>query len=487
MNVELQWKGSSVEAAVLEISTDRQFKKTVSHALTSDDRSKTVPLPVGNYFWKISQEEGDSPVRSFRVIEARTLQPLWPTAELEISHWGANASPVFSWNTDREKFRTVSHRLQIARDQDFKNLVREDSVNADLGNLKVTGLTDGRYFWRLSSNFGPERVQSASIPFSVIAKNKVPIILTALEERASLEVRPEIRFSWIDDATAPLEYRWEIEKKSEGASTKVAESVSRANHAVWKDARPGKYEWRVTATLDGKVVAESVWRHLTIEEGVPLALKTPENRADIRYWDQPEPFTFAWSEEKSADQTYQLEVAADAEFTNLLKSEVTRTAKVKSETLALSPGTYFWRVRLLEKDGQAAKISKAFTLNYGIHPPLRAARLSAPADGRAFNPLIKEEAPTLSWIPVEGATSYEVTITRQDLRSPASAQTPFKKVITKDPEFDVTDLAQEGTYHWSVRPIDRINRLGAESAPRQFEFTYGARLNAPKTFAPEVQ
>lgn len=482
----------------LEVSSGESFRKSTTQvlpirapAIETAPWGVTAPLKPGRYLWRITQKgEALAPPRSLRVIVAKPLHSVSPANGETIARWGTTGFLPFRWNPEEEISKSVEHRLEIAKDADFKSLLREERVDSESGGIRLTGISDGNHYWRIRSIFADGEVSSRVHRFTLAQKKSLAIALRSPDNRASLEFRPETRFSWDGDTQSDLSYEWELAQFENGTARILSKVTSTTPSVLWKTLGRGDYRWKVTATFENQTIGSSAWSEFSVFEGKPIALKAPADRASILYWENPPAFDLEWNEEQKSlnHRVYVVEVASDPLFSTILKSEKIVSFKASSRTLGIAPGDYYWRVRSVEKDDSNIKTSPVYSFHFGQYPTLAPPALEGPALGKSFNPLVREETPLLSWRPVKGAEAYEVTVTRKETRALATdSEVLFLKEVTSDTNFEMKGLKTEGTYVWTVRSIDQIKRPGEAAPQKTFQFTYGARLRAPKLVAPEVQ
>jgi hypothetical protein len=159
---------------------------------------------------------------------------------------------------------------------------------------------------------------------------------------------------------------------------------------------------------------------------------------------------------------YQFELATDRKFHSpALGGAGNFTTLSTSATLShtLPDGRYWWRVRGIHKNGAVSKwVIHSFKKVWNTAP-----KLLAPANGASISfptkPLL------LSWTPVLGAVRYDVAIARDPKMT--SLVSGVQTVTTAASFIPPTTLAQ-GTYYWTVTPVDADKHEGATSVVRSF-------------------
>ena len=190
---------------------------------------------------------------------------------------------------------------------------------------------------------------------------------------------------------------------------------------------------------------------------------------------------FHWSSVRRVDN-YQFELATDRKFHSpVLSFSTLSTSATLSQTLP--NGTYWWRVRGVRKNGSTSRwIAHSFRKIWSAAPTLL-----SPANGALIN--FPTQPLLLSWTPILGAVRYNVEIARDPkmISLVSGAQT----ITTAASYIPPTTLA-DGTYYWTVTPIDAGGHTGATSAVRSFTWSWPTATQpslhdldgAPESFEP---
>ena len=145
----------------------------------------------------------------------------------------------------------------------------------------------------------------------------------------------------------------------------------------------------------------------------------------------------------------------------------------------------YWRVRALDLDAHPLGVfsdANQILIDHSIHPLLK------PIPTVQFN--INESPtplyPVYSWIPITGASKYEVEITSQPPENPNDIQLSKYRIGSKEAVgFDFYDdeaRSIPGTYYWRVRGLDaQNNAIGVYSDAQPFivnpsKYNYAATL-----------
>jgi hypothetical protein len=208
------------------------------------------------------------------------------------------------------------------------------------------------------------------------------------------------------------------------------------------------------------------------------ALKTPTFRSYITG-------IFRWSAVRRVDH-YEFELATDPKFNSLVPGHTGHfSTDSTSATLSttLQDGRYWWRVRAVRKNGSVSRWrTHSFRKVWNTAPTLL-----SPANGASIS--FPSEPLLLSWKPVLGAVRYEVAIARDPKMT--SLVSGAQAVTTAASYIPPSTLA-DGTYYWTVTPVDAEKHEGMRSAVRSFNWGWPTAtqssladlVSAPEFFDP---
>jgi hypothetical protein len=176
---------------------------------------------------------------------------------------------------------------------------------------------------------------------------------------------------------------------------------------------------------------------------------------------------FSWAAVAGADR-YEFQLAADSGMNSpvLGRGEDQFATRNTRATLkkTIPNGTYFWRVRALEKTGTPSAwtapraIVKAWTAAPALQSPAQGAIMVHPT-----HPLV------LRWSSVPRAAKYIVSIGTD----PSLGTIVNPKVETSGTVYAPrSTLLPPGTYYWNVTPIDAQGHRGAPSPVQSFMWTW---------------
>lgn len=328
-------------------------------SIFSNDRT----VVVGNFTNTINADsfemESSGSTDIFAVMQSNSYPTLAIPIQIspEKDEIGIATTSTFTW---QQISSADEYHLQIATDQNFNNIVREEISSADTLYV-VSGLTDNKlYFWRIKA--------INSIEQSFWSDTRRFVTEQGIPENISLTA-PVDSSIW---TSAPV-LTWE---KSEGAlyyTLQLSDSEDMSNSLRQFDIIADKqlpifnleygktYYWRVIAKNG---VNSSEWTdtwQFTLQKQYPAA---PDLLFPLNDIVSEQEIVFAW-EEVNNSNGYHLQVSTSAEFSSIIFNDSTLIGTEK--TLLLGKAIYYWRVRAKSEN------------NYGYWQLPRRFSVSAPA------------------------------------------------------------------------------------------------------------
>jgi hypothetical protein len=178
------------------------------------------------------------------------------------------------------------------------------------------------------------------------------------------------------------------------------------------------------------------------------------------FYDQP---TFQWSPVDGA-RRYHFQVASDASFSNLLDDLTTDATSYSSNTTYPADTVLYWRVRADDENLTGLTWSATGMFQKGLVAPTPSSQ----------NPASGEMLPVWSWSPVQGASSYDVSID-----SPDGSHHYYSGFRT--PAVSFIKMTGTGVFQWRVRaefPTTSGSETPGPYSPTQtFTRTIGQPVN----------
>lgn len=232
------------------------------------------------------------------------------------------------------------------------------------------------------------------------------------------------------------------------------------------DLAPGTYYWRVTAedvTTNQKAVSET--RKVTILRGEPLRLHSPGAGEGVAFHTQPPAVPFAWSADPLAEE-YEVEVARDRDFRDIVKTTRTRAAFLTID--GLEEGVYRWRIRTKPNQPDTpARMSP--TGEFRVYrTDLTAPETISPFDSENYASLQARDGILFNWRGSTEMARFHLQI---------SQNAGFSELIVdKNYERNFVPLKGEwkdGQYYWRVKGTTAAGKESPYSAVRRFSVGAG--------------
>ncbi len=188
---------------------------------------------------------------------------------------------------------------------------------------------------------------------------------------------------------------------------------------------------------------------------------------------------FTWNPTKGADH-YEFQLAADKGFNSTVgvpgsKQSTKNTAVTLPSSLI--NGTYWWRIRSVTATSATSAWTKGRTVVLKWAP---VTNLTGPVDGTAFTTPAANpgDALVLSWAAMPGAAQYAVTVATDPLLTTV-VTSGGNPAIVDGTSFTLDGSIPDGTYYWSVTPLDAEGHKGLASATRSVVVHWNASAGSP--------
>lgn len=225
-------------------------------------------------------------------------------------------------------------RFQIAKDQDFRNII-SDNVETDTLKLIDNLELKTRYYWRVREEFqnidGPW-----SFPSTFITTKGAPLL--SIPENNTIDIPLQTMFSWSDVSLNANTYQLEIATDSSFANLVYDDStITNDSLTISQLSDSVLYYWRVRAKINDTYGAWSDTWHFQTMARTPHLIFPINNTFNI-----PANTTFKWSE---AIQTtnYILQISTDSLFgSNIVVNY--ETINTSLEVPLKFRTKYYWRI-----------------------------------------------------------------------------------------------------------------------------------------------
>lgn len=481
-SIDFRW--APVEGAVtLEVSPRRNFSQIAART-TINGTASSAALAEGVYYWRISAKNPQSgaveysEIRRLAVAQNGGLRLFAPASNASFDY--VNDAPLINFSWSRNEFARA-YVLEISTRENFSSI-------AETRELRTTGasvaLPAGQYYWRVRSQSdiaGAESTSGASA-FRVAQRQRIaaprPLAPAADRKIAAQAMERGMVFSW---EMSPEIRRVSLELAADRNFSQVLlrTNASGGFSRVQRKLEAGDYYWRVRGVdASGTETDYSAVATFSVIQGGRIRLVSPEDGSDVNIIASGSgSTTFQW-QRPDATGKFLLEVAADRNFRRILLSR--ETVGYNVETPNLTPGQYFWRVRLLDA-GETLMESDVRAVNF--RDSLGTPTLISPAGGDVD---LSDGSPlVLRWRPTPGAGAYEVTLVQLGRRP---ERIFVQRVATEEFVYRDAGNLSSGRYSWSVRACKAgAARDCADEASQTFELIAAEELAAPEFISPSTQ
>jgi hypothetical protein len=492
-SVELKWRLDQKESekkTKVQISSSRSFPRDqlLQTEVSSDQFEWSVKLAPGTYFWRLTRDEQPlSEVRSFQVYPAVVMRPISPSPSQPIQFWGETGGGRFLWKNpfqdSLDHARNTALIVQVSEDQSFALPVVETKVQGNADQVRIEGLTPGRYFWRVLAQYGDQESASPHEDFDVTQLNAPALSLSYPPSEASFAQVEPVRMSWSSEPSLSR-YGITIEKVDEQTqnSTPVLSLDSLLSPQFrWTSVSRGVFRWKVDGYADSRKVGESDWRYFSLGSLLRIIAEQPGVESQVYFTPRSAGLQFRWSDPRGSDGglRFRIQIAEDSEFTRIIKTHETLEARWTPLDWRPNAGTYYWRVLAFDQTQAVAGRSAGARFSYReLPPPLTPVAIS-PTQSQAINLSTKAGVVRFEWKPVLGAKSYRVTLKQGS------------QVIHESPEISAAHWEfvrpPLGALSWSVVAIDEYGRSSAYAPYQSIQIKAGKVLSAPRAISSEVQ
>lgn len=291
-------------------------------AVSGEQQTKLLPASFGTRV-----EAGKPPLPPRKLLPPPTIDEL--PAKIEQLNW-----PITWQALDNAK----GYRAEISQRADFISPLWQQQVTT--ARVPLPDLPDGRYYFRVRGidDIGLEGINQVQ-QFNLDARPQPPIPLSPNSGQLFRGEQPDLKWSDSSDAVA---YRLQISNTPAFDHLLIdRENITSTVFDTAEFKAPGQYYWRLysigTGQEQGPVSDSRSWEIKLIPDKPETSLAISESG-----------ITTSWRP-GIAGQSYQVQLAADADFTTLLQE-----ASLQEPQFILQPVSgqvRYFRVRYVEPDG----------------------------------------------------------------------------------------------------------------------------------------
>ena len=254
-----------------------------------------------------------------------------------------------------------NYRLQV---QDHRGMQLIDSLVPE--NSHLMSIDPGNYFWKIrAENFAYNSNYSEEINFTMLASDNL-IYSRVVFDTPTVNFstnQSSIIFNW-ESVEYADSYRFQVRRIGNGQETILDESGLTENSYTFNTEliqTDGDYLWRVKASNQNSETNFTERKFILDRQapGVPQ-LSEPSNQFQTPYG----AIEFKWQDisntSEITDIYYDFEISDDVDFSNIIFAE--QFEEVSVTYTFEDSGTYYWRVRALDKAGNFGDFSNSRSL-----------------------------------------------------------------------------------------------------------------------------
>lgn len=436
----------------VEFAANPAFKNALRFVTQKNSKPVAVDRP-GTFYWRVrSIGLNNLPISKFSdtytISFMRTYKPpkssgmlmtLTPAHKESVIAVGKGSNDIrFTWSNP---FGKSNYRIEIATDDEFKNITHSHLTNSNEFSLKTKPKT-GFYYWRVRAENSLYTSSWTTASQVFLATEKIPFDYKFSEELFYARLRARKRQEILAEKTR----RDLLLQRSPAANvdTRLASPtpINPISHFIIKSKFDQTVSWKTLATQ-------------------------PYNKFYEQIQSSP---TFRWNKVQNAER-YVLEIAKDKEFEKTVTKYPTIGQEFTWENVV--PGRYYWRVQAFNDKYSRSYYGPVTELLVETETPKTISpdtifELTDLAPSQRLQP-----APfKLEWTPVVFARAYQVELSdKMDFSS--------SSVYNIDKTYHNFKVTKSGTYFWRVRPVNRLGiGVGPYSRARAIEIAVAQRSPA---------
>ncbi len=375
--VVFSWEPMGDESGVFfELAKDRSFA-AVMKRMRIKGESVSERVPAGEYYWRIASEDSVtgktdySDSRKISIVSDRPVLLLAPDDATKFTF--VSAPPLIRLRWSKNELAS-GYVLEIARDANFKDIVISGPTM--LTEQSLDTLREGTYFWRVSSKIamaGDYSGKSAARKFIIEKKRQVaatePIGPPDGALMSPIQVRNNgLLLSWkLVEGVASYEII--LSKSKDFSKSEVQQVVSGNYIRIVKDFQAGEYFWKVKPIVgsDAESPGYSPVRKFTVLESSGINLISPVNNFSVKPQKDAAniELSFSWSK-VPINGNFVFELSKEPSFKQIERSDLISATSIKT---AVAPGTYYWRVSLVDDD--RSELFKSDVRSFRVMEPER--------------------------------------------------------------------------------------------------------------------
>lgn len=430
---------SSETNSTLEFSRSRDFKNIYSKRNIRSEKFDESFSP-GVTYWRAVAGGKVASLGKISILQVKPSRLVSPRSKAIIFTQKNSTLVSFSWIREERNSQSV---LEISQDPDFKTLTEEKS---SLGSSISLELGPGEYYWRVKSVIDKDEAPIYSIAqnFSITRDEpKNPPILLHPKSgdlfSESIASKAGVNFFW-SQLKGYKDYELEIAQSSAMKDPIQVTSQGKTTVLYKTDYKQGEYYWRVRgvtpsgskgeySTISKFSVTALTKNIFNLQSDTIVRTTNMKNDAVVLRW-----------KKLPINGTYEVLLAKDKDFTQVAKRIVTNLNQAKIDEL--TKGKYFWKVSLLDEQGNPSLVSDHRELEIGDGE-----KIFRPRKGEVVNMTSKDNL-LFEWQSISNIQSYNIII--YNINNNQKKQILQKSSSTNSFLLDEIELLDKGRFSWEV-------------------------------------
>jgi hypothetical protein len=346
-----------VDVFELQVDNDNTFSSPeVSVVVTENSYTPSSPLSDNKYWWRVRCRRAGafSPWSEVRVLRIDTVPPVAPLLLSPADGLAVNDStPLLRWAQPPENSLPLTYNLRISTSPYFEPTTIVIDVWVGDNACEVSGLQENvTYYWKVCArdNAGNVGLFQTAWRFKIDTVSPAAPLIISPENGGWAAPAAALKWQAVAENSPPVLYRVEISDFPDFLNfVRVAEIYDN----YWSVSPPlpvSSYYWRVRArdnALNWGPWSSVYW--FKVDNDSPLAtLLSPENEAHVQAGSS---VTFRFTGDDGTGSgvgSYTVQISQDSSFTQVY---IEVTVSENSFTTTLPPGTFYWRVRAIDRVG----------------------------------------------------------------------------------------------------------------------------------------
>jgi hypothetical protein len=423
----------------LEVYKDKKLTQVFSKRSISGNLVKES-FPAGVYYWVIKSNNSIESSGKISSLQVSSATPINPVNKHKYFIGSGVALVSFAWSRQDEISQSF---VEVSQDPDFKNIITEKGT---YGKSISMELTQGNYYWRVKSIINPNTAALYSITqnFEVTQEEQTqsPILILPKPQDSlpsTIVAVNGINFIW-SEIKGYQNYNLEISRRPDFSDSIKINSIDKNSYQYKGDLQPGIHFWRINGvTSSGKNgnFSKNGTFEINAITGNALSLQSVAIISTTKVLQ--EGLLLKWKK-LPIQGTYEVILSKDQDFKNIVKKVVTNLNQTVVKDIG--QGQYYWKVNLIDKDGQPAlsSDSKEVLVEDSISAKY-------PKAGQIVNMSQKENL-IFEWSPREGAKNFTIQIFH--IKGKENILILQKATGTNTFIMDELELLDEGKFQWQV-------------------------------------